>query len=330
MIFQIKFGWIMIFRIQPIMSFEFFEDVLLQTDKLPDEFIEYITNFSTDAPESEIKSVLEHEKYTKHLIQILSVTESFSTIKAILDFAIISLQLVPSLAMTYVTTKELIEALNNHIKNKEIDLEIKFSICVFINTVLSGKRKQLDERTVASLDDLFDSITAIVDRENDEKYHKSNMGALISIFAQTRHEELLDKICTCDNARDIMDSFVMVVNRPGENNLSVQAVMGFLRGILKQKLADKFIYTNDFGLLIDVIYREVQNLGQMASGIDDTMVEYCMTLVILIQSPLWEEYEHYGEDKLKVLMKSVFSNKQVSIKSRAEAKKVYEELTSFE
>lgn len=176
---------------------------------------------------------------------------------------------------------------------------------------------------------MFEHITQIIDRENDEKYHKASIGSLIAIFAQTRTEELLPKLCVCEKARDIMDSFIMVVNRPGENNLSVQSVMGFLRGILKQQVAEKFIYTNDFSLLIDVIYRELQNLSQV-SGTEDLIVEYCFTLIHVIQSPLYLEYEKYGADKLKVLMKSIFGNKTTSIKSRAESKKVWEELMSLE
>lgn len=108
------------------MSQEFFQDLLLQENKLPDEFIEYLHGFSTEAPESEIKSILEQDKYVLHLIKLVNITDSFSTIKSILDFSIISLQIMPALANTFLETLEFLKTLDKHIQDSSVDLGKKF------------------------------------------------------------------------------------------------------------------------------------------------------------------------------------------------------------
>lgn len=111
-------------------------------------------------------------------------------------------------------------------------------------------------------------------------------------------------------------------------NISVNSVMGLLRGIMKQKGAGDFLYTNDFSFIIDVIYREIQDLINLNNS-EELIIEYCFTLKSMITSPLYKEYDKIALDKLKKLMKSVFTTKTVSIKSRAEAKQVYEELQNL-
>lgn len=112
-------------------------------------------------------------------------------------------------------------------------------------------------------------------------------------------------------------------------NLTVNSVMGLLRGIMKQKQAGDFFYTNDFSLILDIISREIGDLINLQNS-EELIVEYCFTLMVMITSPLYKEYEKLQLDRLKQLMKTVFSTKTVSIKSRAEAKKVYEELLNFQ
>jgi hypothetical protein len=91
-------------------------------------------------------------------------------------------------------------------------------------------------------------------------------------------------------------------------------------------------------LLIDVIFREIENLKENCVS-ETLMIEYCNTLIVMIKfsffylffsSPLWEEYEAFNmAPKLKKLMKDVIASKGISKDIKVAAQEVYDVLFSF-
>ena len=113
----------------------------------------------------------------------------------------------------------------------------------------------------------------------------------------------------------------------------------FLKNIL-EKDAGQFFSTNDFLYLIDIIYREIDILKDNCVS-EKLLIEYCKTLIVMINSPLWEEYEgkitimfnsilaFKLSKKIKILMKEIISSKELSDDIKECSKEVFDELISF-
>lgn len=100
---------------------------------------------------------------------------------------------------------------------KILSLDVKLSICIFLNTSLGGKRKQLTEEFIQILDKIAFILLNILDRESEEKYQKAIVGSFVTIYAQSRNEYILEKLCVHENSRNICDAYLLVINRPGGN-----------------------------------------------------------------------------------------------------------------
>eukprot|EP01080_Neovahlkampfia_damariscottae_P003889 gene3889-7102_t len=270
---------------------DFFVDTLNLEDELPQEHIEFLSGFMNEASTEEITEVLNEKKFLKNFISIFSKTKSNETVEAIFQFFIVSLQILPTLDVFFLDSTQLFETTFKVLK--DIDNQEPnnvFLICFFLNKILSQKKKEFENvEILGMLNETLALLTGECLDKNEEKVEKVLCGTLVSIYFQVKDDDFLSKLCHHDKARAICDAYLKLFNRPEDDGIHPHAALFFLKNIL-EKDAGQFFSTNDYLFLIDVIYREIELLSDNCVS-EKLLMEYCKTLIVMINSSLWEEYE---------------------------------------
>jgi hypothetical protein len=118
---------------------DFFEATLELTDEFPKEHLEFLNefmnclffslNFYSVNSKEEIAEILKHEKFLKHFLSMLTLTNSNETMESILKFFILSLKISSSLENFFISNLKLYnfsKKMMKDIDNQEMGNILKF------------------------------------------------------------------------------------------------------------------------------------------------------------------------------------------------------------
>jgi len=200
------------------------------------------------------------------------------------------------------------------LQNKEDTELIFFALCMIASicqqTVPSHEKTKLSPKLCKLL---MDMVFQYENDESNEQIHTSVVKALVAVssqFSSPQDNKVLDQLKLHERAFEMGQKFIIILNRGSEDLKSVECCLNLLQHIfLDSQTAQQLLYANDLNVLIDVIIREVDNLG---SGEQSDKLRYMFleTLLLLLTNSQYQQLETKYRAKDIVSLLEGFTNSE--------------------